>query len=50
MFNEVENVVNDLEVKGDLDVKGEVEKNKGSDSEFKVGVLSDFFSVISEVI
>lgn len=46
--NEVENVANDPEVKGDSDVKGEVEKNKGSDPEPKAGVLSDSFSATSE--
>lgn len=46
--NEVENVANDPEVKGDSDVKGEVEKNKGSDPDPKAGVLSDSFSATSE--
>lgn len=48
MPNEVENVANDPEVKGDSDVKSEVEKNKGSDPEPKAGVLSDSFSATSE--
>lgn len=48
MPSEVNEVVNDPEVKGDSDVKGEMEKNKGSDPEPKAGVLSDSFSATSE--
>lgn len=46
--SEVNNVANDPEVKGDSDVKGEVEKNKGSEPEPKAGVLSDSFSATSD--
>lgn len=41
-------VVNDPEVKGESEVKSEVEKNKDSDLEAKPGVLSDSFSATND--